>query len=102
MQTIKESEEKLAGLNEKKVEFKELLKGLREFTEIRELTPTIVNRTIQRIEIHKKSKSYSREDIQVDIYFTAIGLASVPDEEEVLKASKEARLRMEQHAISAI
>ena len=35
-----------------------LSQGLREFTDMNELTPAIVNKLIQRIEIHKNEKKY--------------------------------------------
>ena len=68
---------------------KMLYQGLSEFTEMKELTPLVVNKLIERIEIHNNEKKHSHNNVKVDIYFTAIGLFDVPTEQELLKAVKE-------------
>ena len=65
-----------------------LLKGLREFTQVRELTPELVNTLIRRIEIHNSDRSTGHVRVKVDIYFTAVGMIDLPTEEE-LKALME-------------
>lgn len=50
---------------------------------MKELTPEIVNKLIQRIEIHNPEKKHSRKSVKVDIYFTAVGL--IPTEQEIEK-----------------
>ena len=60
-----------------------LLIGLREFTEIRELTPELVNTLIQRIEIHNSDRSSGHVRVKVDIYFTAVGMIDLPTEEDL-------------------
>ncbi len=60
-----------------------LLKTLRELTDFKELTPTIVNLLIQRIEVHNNDKSSGRCYVKVDIYFTAVGMIEIPDEKEI-------------------
>ena len=62
-----------------------LYKGLQEFTELKELTPTVVNKLIERIEIHNNEKKHSHNNVKVDIYFTAIGLFDIPTEQELLR-----------------
>lgn len=60
-----------------------LLKTLRELTDFKELTPTIVNLLIQRIEVHNNDKSSGHCYVKVDIYFTAVGMIDIPDEKEI-------------------
>ncbi len=60
-----------------------LLKTLRELTDFKELTPTIVNSLIQRIEVHNNDKSSGHCYVKVDIYFTAVGMIEIPDEKEI-------------------
>ena len=60
-----------------------LLKTLRELTDFKELTPTIVNLLIQRIEVHNNDKSSGHCYVKVDIYFTAVGMIEIPDEKEI-------------------
>ena len=52
---------------------------------MKELTPEIVNKLIQRIEIHNPEKKHSRKRVKVDIYFTAVGLIDIPTEQEIEK-----------------
>ena len=61
-----------------------LLKTLRKITDFRELTPTIVNSLIQRIEVHNNDKQDGHCYVKVDNYFTAVGIMDIPDEKEIL------------------
>ena len=49
-------------------------------TEINELTPTLVNSLIERIEVHSNDKSSGHCYVKVDIYFTAVGMIDISDE----------------------
>ena len=81
--SVADAEEKLAQANQGKTDLRMLLKGIREFSEIKQLMPEIVNTLIQRIEVHNNDKSGGHCYVKVDIYFTAIGLFSPPSEEEL-------------------
>lgn len=54
---VENSEKELAKTNQATVDMKMLSQGLREFTDMKKLTPTVVNKLIQRIEFHKNEKS---------------------------------------------
>ena len=82
---VAESEKQLVQLQKQTVDLKMLYKGLQEFTELKELTPTVVNKLIERIEIHNNEKKHSHNNVKVDIYFTAIGLFDIPTEQELLR-----------------
>ena len=86
---VAECENRLVELQKQTVDMKMLYQGLREFTEMKELTPLVVNKLIERIEIHNNEKKHSHNNVKVDIYFTAIGLFDVPTEQELLKAVEE-------------
>lgn len=88
---VEESEKQLAELQKKTVDLKMLRDGLREFTDMKELTPLVVNKLIERIEIHTNEKKHSHNNVKVDIYFTAVGLFSVPTEQELLQIFEEAK-----------
>ena len=81
MISVAESEKRLHEMEKDRVDMRMLLKGLREFTEIRELTPELVNTLIQRIEVHNRDRSTGH--VKVDIYFTAVGMIDLPAEEEL-------------------
>lgn len=68
---------------ERKTDLRLLLKIVREQADIRELTPELVNTLIRRIEIHEPVTINGRKNVDVDIYFTGIGMFNVPDSEEL-------------------
>ena len=56
-----------------------------------ELTPTLVNSLIERIEVHNNDKSSGHCYVKVDIYFTAVGMIDIPTEQEILAMMEEIR-----------
>lgn len=67
-QAISKCEDELKKANKAQIDLHMLLKGLREFTELRVLTPTIVNTLIRRIEVHNSDRSSGKIRVKVDIY----------------------------------
>lgn len=100
-QMIASCEEDLRKADEAKVDFRMLLKGLREFTELRELTPAIVNTVIRRIEVHNSDRSSGHIRVKVDIHFTAVGMISLPNEKEITAMQAEITANPKQHRVSA-
>lgn len=76
-------ESELAKEEERKTDLRLLLKTIREQTDIKELTPQLVNTLIRRIEIHEAVINGNEKTVAVDIFFTGIGLFSVPDSDEL-------------------
>ena len=58
-------------------------------TDIKELAPALANRLIKRIEVHKSEKVDGRKRVKLDIYFTAVGLIDIPDENEIREMIEE-------------
>lgn len=81
---VAKSEKELIELQKQTVDMKMLYQGLMEFTEMKQLTPTVVNKLIERIEIHKNEKKDSHNNVKVDIYFTAVGLFDIPSEQKLI------------------
>lgn len=46
--------------------------------------PTVVNKLIERIEIHNNKKKHSHNNVKVDIYFMAVGLFDIPTEHQLI------------------
>ena len=82
---ISDCEKELCNAEKKTVDMKTMYQGLMEFTQIKELTPTIVNKLIKRIEVHNPEKKQSHNCVKIDITFTAIGLLQKPGEAEIQK-----------------
>ena len=39
--------------------------------------------------VHSNEKKYSHNGVKIDIYFTAVGMVSLPDEQELQKIMQE-------------
>ena len=72
-----------------KVDMKRFLETIRECTDLKELTPAIVNTLIKRIEVHNSIMVDGVKRVPIDIHFTAVGLISLPDEKELLELIEE-------------
>ena len=81
--SIAACEERLREADKAAIDLRMLLNGLREFSMVRELNPTIINSLIQRIEIHNNDKSSGHCYVKVDIYFTAVGMIDIPTKQEL-------------------
>ena len=88
---VQESKVVLQKAEQQVVDLRLLLRTLRELTEVKELTPTLVNSLIERIEIHNNDKSGGHCYVKVDLYFTAAGMIDIPTEEEILAMMEEIR-----------
>ena len=88
---VQESKVVLQKAEQQVVDLRLLLSTLRELTEVKELTPTLVNSLIERIEVHNNDKSSGHCYVKVDIYFTAAGMIDIPTEEEILAMMEEIR-----------
>ena len=78
LELVADGKKNLLDAEQTKVDLRLLMKALRDYTDIRQLTPEIVNALIRRIEVHNKDKETKK--VKVDIYFTAVGLFSIPTE----------------------
>jgi len=81
--------------------FRRSLPVVRKYTESTELTPTILNEFIQRIEIHAPDKSSGKRIQQVDIYYNAVGVIDIPTPEELKALEAEHAARKQQEHKSA-
>ncbi len=66
------------------------LETIRKCVDLQELTPTIVNTLIKRIEVHNSTKDENgRKHVPIDIYFTAVGVIDIPTSNEIIAAMEE-------------
>lgn len=90
-QEVADNRQTIQEAKQKSVDLRLLLKTLRDMTEINELTPTLVNSLIERIEVHNNDKSSGHCCVKVDIYFAAVGMIDIPTENEILATMEEIR-----------
>ena len=89
--SVSEAKSVLDKAEQKSMDLRLLLRTFRKMTDIRELTPTLVNSLIERIEVHNNDKSSGHCYVKVDIYFTAAGMIDIPNEQEILAMMAEIR-----------
>ena len=88
---ISYDEKRLAEMKQKTTDLRLLLQTLRKCTDITELNRDLVNRLIQRIEVHNNDKYDGHCHVKVDIYFTGAGIINIPTEQELLRLMDEIR-----------
>ena len=99
--TVSEAQAVLDKAEQKSLDLRLLLRTFREMTDIKELTPTLVNSLIERIEVHNNDKSSGHCYVKVDIYFTGVGMISIPSEEELLAMMEDIRKNPEEYRLAA-
>lgn len=87
--TVSEAQAVLDKAEQKSLDLRLLLRTFREMTDIKELTPTLVNSLIERIEVHNNDKSSGHCYVKVHIYFTAVGMFKIPTEDEIVVMMEE-------------
>lgn len=87
---VAENQQTLQNAEQQAVDLRLVLRPLREMTDIWELTPTLGNSLIERIEVHN-NKYDGHCHVKVDVYFTAVGMIDIPIEKEILAMMKEIR-----------
>lgn len=90
-QEVADNQQTLQNAEQQVVDLRLVLRTLREMTDIKELTPTLVNSLIERIEVHNNDKYDGHCHVKVDIYFTAVGMIDIPTEKEIQAMIEEIR-----------
>lgn len=88
---VSKAETDIAEAEKDNVDMKVFLKTIRNCTDLKELTPAIVNTLIKKIYVHNAEKVDGHKKVKIDIEFVAVGLISIPDEKELLSLMDEIR-----------
>ena len=90
--TVESDEQTVKKAEQEKVDLKVFLDTIRQCTDLKELTPTIVNTLIKRIDVHNGVKDDNGvKHVPIDISFTAVGIINVPTEKELITAMEKMR-----------
>jgi len=81
--------------------FKAFLANAHKYTDITELTPTILNEFIRRVEVHVPDKSSGKRVQHLDIFYNAVGVIDIPTDEEMKALQAEHAARKRQKSKSA-
>ena len=98
---VAKGEKRLACIEQTSLDLKTLSKVLRSSTSFEELTPTLVNSLIRRIEVHNNDKSSGHCYVKVDICFTAIGLIDIPTEDEIKSLMAKIKANPQEYRLTA-
>lgn len=98
---VANGEQVLQSSEQKSADTRLLIRTFREMTDITELTPIIVNKLIERIEVHNNDKSSGHCYVKANIYFTGVGMISIPSEEELLAMMEDIRKNPEEYRLAA-
>ena len=86
---VEENEKALIELQKQTVDMKMLYQGLMEFTEMKQLTPTVVNKLIELIELYNDEKKHSHNNVKVDIFLRQSGYLTSQQSSSLLIQWKE-------------
>ena len=82
---VQTDREEVSKAESKREDFRLLLKTIRDRTDNDALTASLVNKLIERIEVHSAVKIDGHKRVQVDIYFTGVGRFKVANEAELVE-----------------
>jgi len=68
----------LNNTKQMEVDLTAFIDKIKKYTEIKELTPEIINELIDKILIHQQTKLNGKKYQQIDIYYTGVGIISIP------------------------
>ena len=91
----------LQSSEQKSADTRLLIRTFREMTDISELTPIVVNKLIERIEVHNNDKSSGHCYVKEDIYFSGVGMISIPSAEELIAMMEDIQKNPEAYRLAA-
>ena len=75
---VQELTKYLADNQQKKTDIQKFIDNIHKFTEIKELTPEIINQFIDKIMIHDFHKGNGKYKRKIDIYYNGVGIVGLP------------------------
>lgn len=90
---VNHDEQAVRDAEKEKVDLRLFLETIRKCTDISELTPTLVNTLIKKIEVFDSVKIDGHKHVPIKIHFTAAGIINIPDENEILQVMEEIRTK---------
>lgn len=75
-------EKELTGQEEQAMSLDRFLATVKKYTEVKELTPTILNEFVEKIIVHAPDKRSEKRVQQVEIHYNCVGVIELPDMNE--------------------
>lgn len=71
----------ISNTEQKEIAITSFVDKVKKYTEIKELTPEIINELIDKILVHQQTKVGGKKYQQIDIYYSGVGIISVSTNE---------------------
>ena len=92
IQAVAEAEQRLANAEQDNVDLRAFLSIIRKCTDLKKLTPELVNRLIKRIEVFDSTKDENgRKHVPIKVHFIGVGVLEIPDGKTILETYEEIR-----------
>ncbi len=75
---VKELANKLDTTKQQELDLESFVSKVKQYTEISELTPEIINELIDKIYVYQSKKVNGKPTQQIDIYYNGIGIINIP------------------------
>lgn len=92
IQAVAELEQRLANAEQDNIDLRAFLSIIRKCTDLKELTPELVNRLITKIEIFDSTKDENgKKHVPIKVHFIGVGILEIPDAQTIIAAKEEIR-----------
>lgn len=92
IQAVAELEQRLANAEQDNIDLRAFLSIIRKCTDLKELTPELVNRLITKIEIFDSTKDENgKKHVPIKVHFIGVGILEIPDTQTIIAAKEEIR-----------
>ena len=92
IQAVAELEQRLANAEQDNIDLRAFLSIIRKCTDLKELTPELVNRLITKIEVFDSTKDENgKKHVPIKVHFIGVGVIVIPDGKTILETYEEIR-----------
>lgn len=92
IQAVAEAERRLANAEQDNIDLQKFLSIIRKCTDLKELTPELINRLITKIEIFDSEKDENgKKHVPIKVHFIGVGILEIPDAQTIIDAKEEIR-----------
>ena len=93
MQKVEEAEKLINTTQQENIDVRNFISNIRQCTDLKELTPAIVNKLITKIEVFDKVIGEDgKKSVPIKIHFVGVGVMQFPDAEMLEKAKEEMKV----------
>ena len=90
IQKVEDAEKLINTAQQENIDVRNFLANIRQCTDIKELTPSIVNKLIDKIEVFDRVRGEDgKKHVPIKIHFVGVGIIQFPDSEMLEKAKEE-------------